>query len=177
MISQIINSYTGFIKENTKNDQLQPTVIASLTPSVLQILTDVDCAPPKALASLEKDIAYLKTRSKLSLTDKLCLGAEIVLTVATIAAAIFGKILLASSLAVLGIVTIVKFLNSLDTDKSIDKRVNTIKADLNLIGAWLKQIKARKQKNDLSIEQLKAIEEAYSFSVSQLHKASQTITL
>lgn len=179
MISQIINTCIGpFIKGSVKDDQPKPITMASLPPRVLQILKEVDCTPPEALASLEKDIAHFKSKSKskFSLTEISLLGAGIVLTVAKIASAIFGQILLASSLAVLGIIATIKYISSLDTDESIDKRVNTLKANLASVGQWLNQIKAKKQDSKLSEEQLKVVEKAYSFGISQLENAKTLLS-
>lgn len=170
MVSQI-NNLSEFINESSKDEQSK-TTISNFSPNVLQILTDINCTPPKALFSLENDIAYLKDKSKISIIDKMLLVTGIVFTIASIAAAIFGQLLLASSLAILVMIAVKKRLSSLDTDDSIDRRVEKIKTDADLVGQWLKQINVIRKQNNLSQEQLKAVDEAFSFCVSKLQSAA-----
>lgn len=180
MINQIrdtfCDTFGSFINRSAKDTQPNLTASAILPESVLQILTDVNCVPPAdILARLEKNVVHLQAQCKLVLTSKLLLGAGIVLTVTSIASAIFGKFLLSCSLAILGIVVTKKFLRSLPTSESIDNCTNALKADMDSACQWLKQIGARKEQNDLSSEQLEAVNKAQVLVILQLLNAKKRL--
>lgn len=177
MVSQIFNTFTGFTNRGAKDTQPKPTTIATLPESVLQILKDVNCTPPDALATLQKNVVHFTAQSKLTYNNILLLGAGMVLTgiviiVTSIAAAIFGHFFLSVSLGILGMVTIGKLLSSLPATEFIEELGKTIKTDVDLVVEWLKQIDARKKQNDLSSEQLKAINQAKAFVTLQLINAN-----
>lgn len=161
------------ITHNSSDSLVTPSSNAGLPPNVLKILTEVDCLPPTEVWDcVDKTIQLIKIDKSLA-KAKLLIFAGTVLVIGMIVTAVFGQLLISISLGILGMALTAKALNILKAGKNldahvIDKYTDKIISDTNLIASWMKKINATKSQNDLTSEQLKALNEAFSYGKSKL---------
>lgn len=167
------NCVTGFER------QVVPIYLFGLPETVKQTLEEIGCQPPKAFDNLEKRVESLKELGKATYTAKNFILAGSVLSICAIAAIIFGALpFYALLLGIAGTALIcggLRLLSLYDTT-NVDTDIKILQTDMGLSGEWLKQLNARKDQNDLSREQVEAVDIALSLGMGTLFRAGKSLS-
>lgn len=174
----MLSKIDGFLEicVNGFDVQVTPIQTSGLSTTIKNILSEIGCQQPNCFETLEGKVHTLQRLNAANNMYSYFLVTGVVLSISSLAIAIFASYLLGLALAVTGIALICGGLriSHLYETKKLPEDIELIQKDVNLSGEWVSQLQRLKRDENLSAEQLDVVGEAFTFGSSHLLKIKES---